>query len=440
MIEDIKNLSKKIFKDCSWELFIERKKKIYASSKNFSIDRLNKSEDIGIGIRVKKGKKLGFSYCSSIDKDIFQQSAKKALDILSISSEDSISFPEKIETENLEYFDEFSLKMLTEEEKINKAIEIEEIAYKKDDRIKRVREASFSEVVVEKWILNSEGLEIHSKGTFYSAMVAAIAEDKGDSQIAWNYTASRYLEDLDIESMVSEAVFDATSLLGASPIKTISLDVLFPPKVFSELLSSFFNMFSGESFIKGKTAFIELKNKDIFPKEVVIVDDGKLYKGIGTESYDDEGIPKKRTVIIEDGKFKNFLHNIFTGKKSGEISTGNGKRKDYRFIPSVSFSNLFLENGNENPDEILKSSEEIFYVVELIGLHTVDTTTGDFSLGATGLLYSKGEILQSVKEVTLAGNFVELLKNIYAIGNDLRFYGNVGSPSVFVKNLMIGGI
>ncbi len=438
MLETLLEIAERSLKDYRWEIYFQKKRVLYADSKNLHIDKLKKAVDLGFSVRVEKNGKVGFSYGTVITEKDIQDVINRALANADISEEYDLYLSSPVETERVEYYDTFAVEQLPEREKIFKAVEVEEKAYKKDERIKTVRVASFQETVVEKSIINSEGVNIYEKGSIYSSNIAVLASYGKDSQIAWDLTSSRFFGELDIESMVQEAVDNAVSLLGAKPIKTQKIPVLFPPYAMTEMLYQFFPMFSGESLLKGKTVFKDLKNKDIFPEELIIVDNGRLHKGIGSFTYDDEGVPTQETVLIEKKRFKRFLHNLYTAKKTGEISTGNGKR-DFKNLPEVGITNFYLQKTDKDIQNFLKE-KTYFKIIELIGLHTADTVTGDFSVGATGILFVNGEPVQSVKEVTLAGNFVELLKSIVFIGKDLKFYGNVGSPSVFVRELMIAGI
>ncbi|NPA53299.1 MAG: TldD/PmbA family protein, partial [Aquificae bacterium] len=318
MIKKIEDISLNLLKGYRWEIFIEEKDILTASSKELKLDKLKKAKDIGFSVRVEKNRHVGFAYGTVLNEKDVKDIIEKALALSEISDEKNLLLQKPLEAEKVEYFDTFAAKELPDEDKIYKAIEIEETAYKIDQRIKSIRDANFSETVLEKYLLNSEGVKLSQKGTIYSAQVGVLAEDKGDSQISWNFTASRFFGELEIEEMVKEAVFNAVSLLGASPIKTQKLPVLFPPYAMTEILAQFFPMFSGDSLIKGKTPFSQLKNKNIFPDKLTIIDNGLLKKGIGTFSYDDEGTPSQETVIVEDGRFINFLHNLYTANLSKE--------------------------------------------------------------------------------------------------------------------------
>ncbi len=437
MVEEILDSVQKYLHRYKWEIFIEERETLSVYSKELKVEKISKAKDVGFCVRVEKDKKVGFAYGTVLSPEGIKNTIKMALDTSIVSDEGELLLQTPKPPGGEEYFDEFSFKELPQEAKIQKAIDLEETAYRLDSRVKGVRDANFSETAVRKILLNSEGLNITQRGTVYTGSIGILAEDKKDSQISWGYTASRYLEDLDIEKMVKETVYKATSLLGARPIKTQKLPVLFPSYAMAEMLSQFFPMFSGEFYIKGKAVLKEFLGKRLFPDYLSIIDSGVLKKGVGSFPYDDEGTPSQETVIVGNGTFLNFLHNLYTGKYSNRKSTGNGKRT-FKTTPQVGYTNLFIDKTHIDINKEL-TNKTYFYVFDLIGLHTSDVVTGDFSIGATGILFVRGEPVQGVKEVTVAGNFIEVLKNIEIIGNDLTFYGSVGSPSVLVKELMIGG-
>ena len=179
---------------------------------------------------------------------------------------------------------------------------------------------------------------------------------------------------------------------------------------------------------------------EVIASEVVsLIDDGTLERGFATHPYDDEGVPQSSKPLVENGVLKGFYHSVWSAAKAGVEPTGNGFRSSFTSPPSAGISNLYLKPLSGNFKELLQSAEEVFVVYDLMGLHTADPISGDFSLGASGALYRNGRRVAAVRGVTIAGNFINLLRDIDAVGGDLQFYGSVGSPSVLVKNITIGG-
>ena len=439
-INQIKDIVRKELKDYQWEIYYLKTKKLKAESKNFELDVLTSSDEAGYSLRVLKGKSQGFAYSSSFEENSVYETIKKAKELAEITSPDEANgFVEEVkETEKIEYFDTFATQ-ISPLEKAEKSIELEKLVKSKDERIKRVRSSSFNETVFEKGIFNSFGIEIVEKGTIYSAMVSAVAEENGDSQIAWSYTASRFLEDLDLKFVADEATFVALSLLNSTTIKTKVMPIVLSPYISAQFLSTFSSAFTGDALIKDKTLFKRKENKSVASELINIVDNGRLKKGVATTTYDDEGIPTRENILIKDGIFQGFLQNLYTAKKLNTESTGNGSRSGFRTLPHVGTTNLYIENGKTDLNEILKSYDELFYVTDVMGLHTADPISGEFSVGASGILYSKGEYLRGIRGVTIADNFLNILNKVNAVANDLKFYGSVGSPSILIENVMVAG-
>jgi PmbA protein len=182
------------------------------------------------------------------------------------------------------------------------------------------------------------------------------------------------------------------------------------------------------------------KGEQIASELFTLVDDGTMERGYSTHPYDDEGTPQRKTVLVEKGIFKGFLHSLYTAWAMNEKPTGNGLRSSFTSPPSTGITNFYLRPGELSFEELVNSEGEVLVVFDLMGLHTADTVSGDFSFGASGVLYKNGKKVQSIRGVTVAGNFLELIKNISAVGGDLTFYANVGSPSILVKNITVGGV
>ena len=172
---------------------------------------------------------------------------------------------------------------------------------------------------------------------------------------------------------------------------------------------------------------------------MTIYDDGLLEGGLGTAPADDEAVPIQRKTIISDGRLLLFLHNTYTARKDKTLSTGNGMRGGFKGVPGVGITNLYIEPGECSQEGIIEQAERGLFVTEVMGMHTANPISGDFSVGATGFWIENGAKAYPVREVTIAGNILELMKNVDVVGCDLRFSGRIGSPSLLIKELSIGG-
>jgi PmbA protein len=155
--------------------------------------------------------------------------------------------------------------------------------------------------------------------------------------------------------------------------------------------------------------------------------------------FDAEGIKSKRNVLVDKGVLRGFLHSLYTAKKLKTEPTGNSLRESFKSLPACGITNLYIDKKDAKLEDIIGSYEEVFFVLDLMGLHTVDPVSGDFSLGASGIIYKRGQKEKSVRGVTVSGNVLEVWKSVVKVGGDLTFYGNVGSPSLLIEKLTVGG-
>jgi PmbA protein len=200
---------------------------------------------------------------------------------------------------------------------------------------------------------------------------------------------------------------------------------------------------SGEAVLKGRSPLAPLVGQAVGSEVVTLVDDGRLAEGPAASPFDDEGMATGRTPLLEEGVLQGFLHNTFTGRKSGVASTGNAGRAGYRSPPGVSPSNLFLEAGSATVEELLRSAGRAVYVQDVTGLHSgASSVTGDFSVGASGLMVEGGALGGPLREMTIASTLLGVLAAVTMLGSDLRFFpfgGGLGSPTVLVGEMTIAG-
>ncbi|NPB08065.1 MAG: TldD/PmbA family protein [Aquificae bacterium] len=439
-MEKVEEIVKRYIKaGYEYEVFVQRVKKNKVEVSGEEIESLSSSEERGLGLRVIREGRQGFSYTSSLSEYEIRDVVEKAMEMCELQEPDegnrlvgSLLLPE---TESP--YDEEGVRIPLPE-KAEIPLLMERYAKELDGRIVGVRKSTLTESVYEVWSKNSFGVEYTYSGTAYTASISTLGTEKGDSAIAWEFRASRYLKDLDWRDLVEDAVFKTVNLLLPSSFQTRSMPVVFFRDSFAMLLEAFSPLFLGDYLVKGKTLLKDRVGDKVASDKVTLLDDGVMKKGFGTHPYDGEGVPQRKKYLIKEGVFEGFLHSLYTATKTGQEPTGNGMRSSYRELPQSGITNLYLKEGHASLEELL-SGEEVFLVLEVMGLHTVDTVSGDFSLGVSGVLYRNGKKFSSVRGITVAGNIIELLKNVEEVGMDLKFYGNVGSPSVLVKKLTLGG-
>jgi PmbA protein len=440
-MKEVERIVKKYIKPgYEYEIFSQRIEKRKVEVSDEDIENLSSSQESGLGVRVLKDGRFGFAYTTRSDEESLKDVVAKAIEMCDLQSPDRGNrFLEELppsETESV--FDREGVKTPLEE-KIEFTLSLERNAKKRDSRIKGVRKVSFTEGIFNIELKNSYGVEFGYEGTYFTVMIAALSQSGGDSAISWEFRGARRLRDLNPEDIVNDVVFKSTSLLSPKPLSTKVMPVVFFRESFAMLMDAFSSLFMGDFLIKKKTLLKDRVGESVASEVFTVIDDGTLRDGFLTTPYDAEGVPRKRNLVIEKGVFKGFLHSLYTATLSGQEPTGNSDRSSFRSLPSTGVTNLYVKPGKESFEELLSSEEEVFLIIDLMGLHTVDPVSGEFSLGASGVLFKRGKPIHAVRGVTVAGNVLDLWNKIIAVGSDLKFYGNLGSPSVLVRDMTVGG-
>ena len=310
---------------------------------------------------------------------------------------------------------------------------------KRDPRIAKVLQGSYSESLSSFAVVNSKGVEAVSTGTQVSVSIACVAVEGAETQLGYAFQAARHYADLNPTQVIDRAVAHTVSLLGGKRIPSGRYDLVLDPLVAAEMLELFASALRADFVLKGKSFLASKMGQAIGSKSLTLVDDGRRKRGLGTSAYDAEGCPTQTTVLVEKGTLKNFLYDSYAARKAKHASTGNAGRGSYKGVPEPEPSNFYLEPGTLAPEALLGKVKSGIYIRNVMGLHTVDTISGDFSLGLMGQRIENGVLTHGVRGVTMAGNLLDLLKNVEALGSDLFFFGSIGSPTVWIRDISVGG-
>jgi PmbA protein len=269
--------------------------------------------------------------------------------------------------------------------------------------------------------------------------VVPIAQDEnGGMQRDYWYSVARSLAKLDpAEQVGKEAARRTLRRLGARKAKTADVPVVLDPMVARSMLEHIFEGINGDSVYRGASFLAGKLGEKIAGTNVNIVDDGTMSGGFGTTPFDGEGIPTRRTVVIENGILKSYLLNTYTAKKLGLETTANASR-GLAGTPGIGPGNYFLQPGTKTSKQIISEIKDGLYVTEFLG-HGANLVTGDYSRGASGMWIVNGELAFPVEEITVAGNLKDMFSNISEIGSDLEFRGSVASPTIRIDGLTVGG-
>ncbi len=407
------------------------------------VETLKESGSKSIGVRIFHGKRSASTYSSDFSRDGLNRMLNSALTLAKITSEDPYSgIPEPSQlgslSEDLQLFfaDVYSLPG---EERINYARRTEKAALDFDPRIKNSEGGSFDAATGHKILANSHGFVGEYKRSYCSIAAIPIAQsENGAMQRDYWYSVARNLGRLESPENVGKIAAQRTlRRLGAKKAKTAQVPIVFDPLIATSILEHIFEGINGDSVYRGASFLAGKLGQKIASDNLTIIDDGTIPGGFGTSPFDGEGVPTKRTVVVEKGVLKSYLLNTYTAKKLGLETTANASR-GLAGTPGIGPGNYFLQAGEKTPQEIISNIKEGLYVTEFLG-HGANLVTGDYSRGASGMWISGGELTYPVEEITVAGNLKELFLNISEVANDLEFRGSVASPTIRVDGLTVGG-
>lgn len=443
---DIKLFIDKVF-DTAKNMKLDDFEIYFTSSENETIkvfkgeiDTYSNSQNMGISFRVKVNEKMGYSYTESIEEEdiipLIERAISNAnvienLDIIEIYGEKSIY--EKIDSFNP------ALKDITVDEKIDFLLKAEKIALELDSRVKSVNYCVIGSGYGENIIKNSKGLDLYHNGNSIYAYIAVVVQDGESIKNDSAYIVTKDFSNMDPIKLATEAVTKALNKLNSISIDSKPYGVIIENDAFADLLGAMSGIFSGEAVQKGVSKLKDKIGEVVANSIVTITDNPHLKDGYGSAPFDAEGVPTQCKHLIENGILKTYLHNLKTAKKDNIKTTGNAAKGGYKGTMGISTFNLYLEKGNLSFQELLDKLQNGVLITGFSGLHSgLNSISGDFSLATEGFLIENGAITKPLNQVTSAGNFFDLLKNIEYIGTDLKFnLSGVGSPSLLIKNISI---
>jgi PmbA protein len=412
------------------------------------VETLKESGSRGLGLRVFLGKRSASTSTSDLTPDGIRQLVDGALALVKLTEEDPFAgLPESGEFGSVPgdlhlYFDD--VYSLSGPERIEWARCAESAALGADPRITNSNGGSFDASTGRKVLANSRGFVGGYRTSYAGVSAAPLAVDaNGQMQRDSWWSGARRIGDLESpESVGREAARRTVRRLGARRVATQQVPIVFAPEVSRSLIGSVFEAASGDSIWRHASFLAGKLGEPIAAPTLTIVDDNVMLLpsgvgGFGSSPFDGEGLPSRRTLVLENGVLRNYLLNTYTARKLGMKSTHNASR-GLAGTPGIGCGNLYLEPGTLTPEEIIAAIPAGLYVTSLMGFG-VNLVTGDYSRGATGLWIDDGQLTHAVEEVTIAGKLADMLRNVTAIGNDLIFRGSVASPTVRIDGMTIAG-
>ncbi len=397
--------------------------------RNKKLDGSERSENLAVTLTTYIGKKKASISSTNLSENNLTELVTRCIDSAKVTPEDEYnSLPDQElhfnGEKNLELYDNTHL---SNDEKINFIKEAEEVAFS-HDKIVNTNGSGFSETKSNFILANSNGFSDGYKTSQFTAYCEVVSKSNGSMERDYEYSSKRHYKDLLTPKQIGESAAKlAISKLNPKKIESSKMGIIFDKRIAQNLLSTFASAISSNTISKGTTFLKDCLDKKIFNDQINIIDKANIKKANGSRYFDSEGVRVEDLQLVKDGILKDYLIETYSGKKINRKSNGR----------SSGTTNLYFENGDQSFDQLINSENKLLYIKETIG-RGANIITGDYSVGASGVIIENGKFTYPVSEITIAGNFNEMFKNI-TLADDLEFKYSTNSPTMLVNGITVGG-
>jgi PmbA protein len=413
------------------------------------VESLTSADSSGVGIRVLidepggGGSQVGFAWAGSLDPAVIEATLAEARDNARFATPDPdvvFATPDGVAAVELDLWDD-GVAATPMEKKVALAIELERATRAADPRVRQVSSADYSDSRVEVALVTTTGISSYRRRTNAFLSVDAIVGEGADTQTGAGFSVGRGPADLVPDEAMDDAVLRATRMLGSQKARSTHCTVVFDPRVVSTLLGVIASALSGEALVKGRSFFAGRVGESVAVPAITLVDDPTDARAYGASSHDGEGLACRRNVLLSEGILRMFVFDTVSARRAGAASTGSAVRGGFAGTPSAGCRALVLTPGAKGQDEILAAVGEGLYVQSITGVHSgVNPVSGDFSVGAEGLLIEGGTLGQPVREVTVASTLQRMLQSVVEIGADLRWLPGVAAgQTLAIADMALSG-
>ncbi|MGZ5129131.1 MAG: TldD/PmbA family protein [Actinomycetota bacterium] len=426
------------------EAFAEEGRTTEASALRGEVEGLTFAEQRGVGVRLISGGRLGYAWAADPSLDEVRDAVRRARENAALAEPDEFNVLPSAEpiTPIPELFHEASAEVPTDR-KVELALELERLAISSDPRVTKIDLAQVGDAVSRVAVASTAGVDAEYARTDAWAVVVTLAVEGDETQTGFSYRITRAIDELDVGAISGEAVERGARMLGAVKPPTAKVPVILDQFAAMSFLGVLAGALNAESVLKGRSLFAAMAGQQVGSELFTLVDDGTVLDGPGASPFDDEGVPSGRTELFTRGTLNGFLHDTYTAARTGEDqrSTGNAKRAGYKSTPGVGTSNFFLDRGETPYAELLQMAEGGVLIQDVSGVHSgANPISGEFSVGATGLRIAGGALGEPLREMTIASTLPAMLKSITGVGDDLRFFSSVGTPSILIGEMTLAGV
>jgi len=427
------------------EAYVARSRETEVKVFGGQVESLSSAETAGVGVRVLVDGRTGYAWAGTLDPKAVAEAVAEARDNSGFGEPDpdaGLATPEDVATAGPARLDLWRPELLavSADDKVGFALEVEAATLGADPRVRGVESADYTDFALEAAVASSLGVEASSRRTGCSVYASALAGTEGETQTGFGFSAGRTVDDLDVAAAARDAAERATRLLGARQSASRRVPVVLDPLVTRSVLALIGAAVNGEAVLKGRSMFAERAGESVAAPMVTLSDDPTCADAFGATPFDGEGVPTRRTALIDSGRLVGFLHNVYTARRSGTRTTGSAVR-GYTAPPGVGARALSLVPGERAPEALLAAVPEALYVQSVSGLHSgTDPVSGDFSVGAEGCMVRGGGFAEPVREVTIASTLPRMLLDMMEVANDLTWLpGGAAGVTVLIGDMTMSG-
>jgi PmbA protein len=405
------------------------------------VDTVKHARDQHVALRVFVGQSVAAASTSDLTAEAMTRLVDEAVSLARVTSPDELAgLPDAgllaRDVPDLDLHDPHGHD-LPPEEKIELARRCEAAALEADPRITNSEGGDFGDRRARYAYATSHGFSGEYRTSSFSLAVAPVAAENGEMQRDYWYHGTRKRAALERPEDIGRVAARRTlRRLGARRVKTTEVPVIFDPDMAASLVRHIAGAASGPALYRRASFLVGKLGERIAAPSITVVDDGTIPGALGSRPFDGEGLPVRRTVVVDRGVLSSYLLDTYSGRKLGLPSTHHAARDGSGV--SVSTTNLYLAAGDTDPVEMIRSVKSGLYVTELIGFG-VNGVTGDYSRGAVGLWIENGELAYPVEEITVAGNLLDMFHAVEAVGNDLVFRDRTAAPTVMIGRMTVAG-
>ncbi len=406
------------------------------------VESLSSAQSQGVGIRVISNQRQGFAYAGTFDDEVLAETLAEARDNAAFGTPDEflgLAEPDGVERADLDLWRD-ELVSFPADKKVALALELERAVRAADPRISGIESAEYVDSISEAAIANTAGIRSASRDTGCYVATYAMAEEAGETQTGFGFSVGRDPGALQVEAAGSDAAERATRMLGATKPASERLTVVLDPWVTAQFLGILAYTLNGESVLKGRSLFADRLGDEVAASIVTLVDDPTDVRAFTATDTDGEGLATRRNVLIDQGVLQKFVHNAYTARRMGTLSTGSAVR-GFKSTPSVGCMATMLQPGLRSPEELIAEVGDGVLVQEVAGLHSgVNPISGDFSTGAEGLRIRGGSLGEPLREFTIASTLQKMLHDAIAVGNDQEWLPmNAAGVTLVVGDVTMSG-